>query len=246
MLRNIGDLLGRAVEAIDGEIGEVKGFYFDDRAWVVRYITVDAGSWLSSKEVVIAPSAFKNPLWHSENFPVYLRKDQIENSPLIDPDSPITRDEEIRIIRHYGWPAYWESDSLYQRLVTAAGTAVKTALLENRPATHLLRSTKRLFGSTVTASDGEVGKLLDFVADDISWEIHYMVVESGSWLSGKKVLLAPEWVENADWDTPRLSVGMTREVIKDSPAYDPAYPITRIYENRLYDYYQVPKYWRRY
>lgn len=246
MLRNIGDVRGRPVEAADGDIGEIRGFFFDDRSWVVRYIIIEAGSWLNRREVVISPTAFKNPLWHAKTFPVALRKHQIESSPEIDPAKPITRPEELQIVQHYGWPAYWESDSLYKRLVTVAGAALGTAVAEKHSAVHALRSTEQLFGTLLKATDGDVGKIADLVIDDVSWEIHYIVVDTGTWLAGKKVLIAPEWIEHADWEPPRLSVGMSQKVIRESPAYDPAYPITRIYESRLYDYYEVPKYWRRY
>ena len=61
MLRSIKDLEGYAVGATDGTIGHVEDFYFDDRAWVVRYLVVEAGAWLSSRKVLISPIAIGRP-----------------------------------------------------------------------------------------------------------------------------------------------------------------------------------------
>ena len=45
MLRSVKNLEGYAIGGTDGEIGHAKDFYFDDRAWVVRYLVVDAGTY---------------------------------------------------------------------------------------------------------------------------------------------------------------------------------------------------------
>jgi hypothetical protein len=61
MLRSLNNLGGYAIVAIDGPIGHVKDFYFDDEAWVIRYLSVDTGSWLSSRNVLISPIAIGKP-----------------------------------------------------------------------------------------------------------------------------------------------------------------------------------------
>jgi len=47
MLRSIKQLYGDKLGASDGEIGQVKDFYFDDQNWTVRYLVADTGSWLA-------------------------------------------------------------------------------------------------------------------------------------------------------------------------------------------------------
>ena len=49
MLHTMNELEGYTVGATDGDIGHVKDFYFDDATWVIRYLIVDTGSWLSSR-----------------------------------------------------------------------------------------------------------------------------------------------------------------------------------------------------
>ena len=61
MLRSMSDLQGYAIAATDGDIGHVTDFYFDDEAWVIRFLVVDTGSWLSSRKVLISPIAIGHP-----------------------------------------------------------------------------------------------------------------------------------------------------------------------------------------
>ena len=64
MLRNMKDLLGFSIGATDGIIGTVKDMYFDDAAWVIRYVVVETGAWLSSRRVLISPMAVSAPPWY--------------------------------------------------------------------------------------------------------------------------------------------------------------------------------------
>jgi len=108
-----------------------------------------------------------------------------------------------------------------------------------------LRSTNELLGYDIEATDGEIGHVEDFIADEESWIIHYMVVDTRDWLPGKKVLVSPLWVDYISWAGSRVHVDLTRKMIKDSPEFDPKAPVNREYEERLYDYYGRPKYWLR-
>src|ERR1039457_7661886 len=80
MLRSINDLENYAIHATDGIIGHVKDFYFDDKAWVIRYLVVDAGTWLSSRKLLISPIAIGRPQWMEKILPVSITKEQVRNS----------------------------------------------------------------------------------------------------------------------------------------------------------------------
>jgi hypothetical protein len=58
MLQNIKELYGRKLAALDGDIGHVKDFYFDDENWVIRYLVADTGSWLTGRLVLLTPHVF--------------------------------------------------------------------------------------------------------------------------------------------------------------------------------------------
>jgi uncharacterized protein YrrD len=87
MLRSMNDLEGYAIRATDGTIGHVKDFYFDDQAWVIRYLVVDTGTWLSSRKVLISPIAIGRPDWAEQVLPVSITKEQVKNSPDVDTKS---------------------------------------------------------------------------------------------------------------------------------------------------------------
>jgi hypothetical protein len=106
-----------------------------------------------------------------------------------------------------------------------------------------LRSVGEVAGYHIEASDGEIGHIEDFIFDDETWKIRYVVVDTKNWLPGRKVLVSPLWVEDVSWRKRRVRVDLTQEEIKSSPEYDPTAPVNRQYEERLYDYYGRPRYW---
>jgi len=107
MLRSMKDLEDYALGATDGTIGHVKDFYFDDEAWVIRYLVVETGRWLSSRKVLISPIAIGNPNWVDRILPVSITKEQVKNSPDIDTAKPVSRQHEILDLNYYGFPPYW-------------------------------------------------------------------------------------------------------------------------------------------
>jgi hypothetical protein len=71
-----------------------------------------------------------------------------------------------------------------------------------------------------------------------------MVVDTHKWLRGRKVLLAPTWIDSVDWTKNKVIVNLTKGQVKNSLEYNPSAPVNRAYEARLYDYYGRPKYWK--
>ena len=88
MLRTMKSMENYTIGATDGVIGHVKDFYFDDDAWVVRYLVVQTGDWLSNRKVLISPMAIAEPNWIDKTFPVSLTQAQVKNSPDIDTAAP--------------------------------------------------------------------------------------------------------------------------------------------------------------
>jgi hypothetical protein len=240
MLRSIESLVGYTLRARDGEIGQVHDFYFDDQTWIVRYLVADTGNWLVGRRVLISPFALRQPDWAGQAFPVNLTKEQVKASPPIDTDKPVSRQMEEELHLHYGWPPYWGAA---EGLVAAQMMAQATEQAAGREGDPHLRSVREVSGYRIQARDGEIGHVEDFIAKDETWTIRYMVVDTRNWLPGKKVLVAPTWIDEVDWARESVHVGLLRETIQNSPEYDPSLPVNREYEVRLYDYYGRPKYW---
>jgi hypothetical protein len=113
MLRSIKQLQGNTLGATDGEIGQVKDFYFDDRKWGIRYVIVDTGTWLTERAVLISPRAFGRLREADKVLRVKLTRKQIENGPSINTHKPVSRQYEEEYHRYYGWPYYWQGDALW-------------------------------------------------------------------------------------------------------------------------------------
>ena len=107
----------------------------------------------------------------------------------------------------------------------------------------MLRSMQELKNYTIGATDGEIGHITDFFFDDDSWVIRYLVVETGSWLLTRKVLISPYSLMQPDWMHKRLPVRINREQVKNSPDIDTERPVSRQHEIVYADYYSYPHYW---
>jgi len=106
-----------------------------------------------------------------------------------------------------------------------------------------LRSTHAVSGYHIQATDGEIGHVADFVIDDATWAIRYLIIDTQNWWPGKKVLVAPQWIERVSWDESKVFVNLTQEAIKRSPEYTEDSLLTREYETGLYRHYDRQGYW---
>ena len=181
MHRNINSLVGYKVEATDGEMGKVEEFYFDDQTWVIRYLIVKTGNWLSDRKVLISPVALIKETGRFGGFPVNLTMDQVRKSPNIDTDKPVYRQQETELHQYYPW----------QMPPTDEQIVGKADRNDKRSGDDLhLRSTHAILGYDIETTDGDMGHLKDFIIDDATWKIEYLVIEMRAWPIGKKVLLA--------------------------------------------------------
>jgi uncharacterized protein YrrD len=266
MLREVKDMVGFTISATDGDIGQVRDFYFDDEAWVIRYLIVETGTWLSNRKVLVSPMAIREPNWSVDRFPARLTREQVRNSPGTDTDRPVSRQHELEFYRHYGYPYYWGSSGFWGTgyypgaMLTgngygASGPEYLAAQVEQiRVAREVeeyededphLRSCKEVTGYHIEAKDGEVGHVQGMLVDEESWAIRYLIVNTSNWWLGHQVLVAPEWIADVSWTDQKVMIDLTRQAIKDAPAYDPALLPDRAHEGLVYEHYGRDGYWHR-
>ena len=195
MLHNLETLTGSSVIAEDGEIGVVRNFLFDGRSWTIRYLVVDVGSWLARRSVLLAVTAVDQPDWEKKTFHVRLTREQVSNSPNVDTEKPVSRQQEIAMQEYFGWPAYWMVTAFFPLSVAPAGREYPVHTEED---SHL-RSTWDVAGYQVWATDHEVGRLEGFIMDDASWHLGYLDVKTGDWLHSRSVLVPTGWVKSISW-----------------------------------------------
>jgi hypothetical protein len=248
MLRRTSHLTSAYVlKAEDGEIGRCKDFLFDDEKWAIRYMVADTGKWLPGRKVLLSPILLGRPDWATLSFPVDLTRRQIEESPPLDEHRPVSRRYEKKISKYYDMAYYWTGGAIWENFVSpsalrGAGRGEEETEQQQSDDVHL-RSTKEVIGYHIEATDREVGHVEDFLVEDETWCIRYLLVDTGNWLPGHKVLLSPLWVVSADWKKRRVRVDVSDRQVKDSPAYDPKAPLERKYETRIFDHYGRRTYW---
>jgi hypothetical protein len=247
MLSTAKTLKGYRLEGLDGKIGKAKEFYFDDRHWTIRYLVADTGYWLPGRQVLISPYslvAIQRDIFDPE-IKIDLTKAQIEASPPLDSDKPVSRQCELAFYGHYLFPMYWGgpySWGPYPYPMRDRGQW-KTSTQPEKAGDHHLRSTNGVSGHHIQALDGEIGHVADFIIDDETWAIRYLIVDTHNWWPGKKVLVSPQWIERVSWGERKVFVNLDRETIKQSPEYTEESLLTRDYEIKLHGHYKRKGYW---
>ena len=250
MLKRSKELKGLKLSARDGEIGKVKEFYFDDENWTVRYMVADTGGWLTGRQVLISPYALGTPQLDAGIIPVNLAKKEIEESPSIGTDAPVSRQFERTYFAYYNLPPYWGGPHLwgpsyYPYPVDARTIQQASESPIDREGDPHLRSTAEVSSYRIQARDGEIGHVEDFLIDDETWSIRYLVVDTRNWWPGKKVLVSPEWIDEVRWNEAKVFLHLSRTAIKDAPEYIEGMGITRDYETQMHRHYRLEGYWTR-
>lgn len=254
MLRSIRQLQGATIAASDGPIGSIRDFYFDDRWWTVRYLVVDTGKWLPGRMVLLSPAVVGRLDWSQRTVEVSLTREQVKGSPDVEEHRPVSRQQELTHLRYYGVPPYWLGPDLwgaapYPTRLSGAEQAELDRTIEHAQQVAVaqgddhLRSMKEVAGYQIDATDGELGEIDDFLVDEETWAIRYLVINTSRWWFGKQVLIPPSWATSVSWDTRTVSVSVTRERVKESPPYDASAHLDRQWEADYHRHHGKPPYW---
>jgi hypothetical protein len=218
MLRSIGQLYGRKLGVLDGEIGHLKDFYFDDKNWAVRYVAAETGIWLASRQVLLSPHALGKACLARKVLTVNLTRKQIEDSPSLEWHKPVSRQFEEEYYRYYGWPNYWQGDGLwgmngspFLRIPAKPLPTKRVAVIEPRRerADAHLHSTRTLKGYNIQAGSEIIGHVCDFIMDYKSWAIRQLVIKTTGKLFGKKMQIPPRKVDRINYMESTMFVNLT-------------------------------------
>jgi hypothetical protein len=212
---------------------------------------VDTGKWLPGRKVLISPIALGGVDWEGKKLQVKLSRQQVENSPDVVTHKPVSRQYEIALSKYYGYPYYWTGPDVWgpaalpevpiEGVLEREGEANEVLPEEDL---HL-HSVVEVAGYYIDATDGQIGHVDDFIVEDTTWEIRYLVIDTRNWLVGKKVLIAPGWIHRVNWRDSKVYVNLSRDTIQNSPEYDGSLPVAREYETQLHQHYDQPRYWER-
>jgi sporulation protein YlmC with PRC-barrel domain len=246
MLHKVKTLSGYNLHSLDGEIGNVEEFYFDDHHWTIRYLVANTGSWLTGRQVLISPYALAAVNKEAQYIAIDLTKKQIEDSPALDSDKPVSLQFEESYNKYYGWPMYWSGPCMwgtYPYILRDPKMWSESSTNEKSWNPHL-RSTSAVSGYNIDAADGEIGHVEDFIIDDETWAIRYLVIDTQNWWpGGKAVVISPQWIERVSWDLSKVFVNLSYDAIKNAPEYTTETLLNRDYETKLYNHYNRHGYW---
>jgi uncharacterized protein YrrD len=228
MFQSIKKLYRETLRALDGEIGHVNDFYFDDKTWAVRYLVADTSSWISGRLVLLAPHAFGNLDQNRSFLLVNLTRQQIESSPPIESHKPVSRQYEYDYYSYYAWPSYWMGEGIWGPNAFPIAqpppsplpieVAGKSDNARNVNDPHL-RSTHAVTGYHLQTSEETIGHVTDFMMDDKSWAICHLVVKTGTWFSGKEIVISPSHVDRINYEDSKVFVNLTKEAILQAPEF---------------------------
>lgn len=254
MLQVASALKDYAIEASDGRIGTVSDFLFDDRTWKLRWLVVNVGTWWTGHKVLLHPSVIAGIDHGRRELAVTLTKERVKGSPDVREDEPVSQQIEYNLHSYYGWDPMWAGNSyfgggamaspllsppLYGGFAVGEAAGVGAGANEGDP--HL-RSIVTVTGCHIHATDGDIGHLENFMVDDVSWAIHYLIIDTKNWWSGKHVLLSPHAVQDISYLDHKVRLSVTRDQVKASPPWDPSTIIEQAYQRRLHAHYAWPGY----
>jgi PRC-barrel domain protein len=219
MLRSANKIIGHRLSALDGEIGRATDFLLDDGQWVLRYLVVETGAWLAKRRVLIAPAVLNKADWTSRRMVLEATREQVKTAPVLEADMP-SRQHELELSRHYGWNVCGLGD--YPPDPAMVPLPEGSPSLAGDP--HL-SSVKELVGYGLEAQDGNVGHIEDFIVEDDTWSIRYLVIDSRSWLSGRKLLIETAWLGAVNHEDRQISVQVPGSRIEALPDFDPGAPV---------------------
>lgn len=98
-------------------------------------------------------------------------------------------------------------------------------------------------GYAIEATDGRLGTVSDLLFEDVGWIVRWLVVDTGNWLPGRKVLLPLSALGQPDRALRHFPIKLTMQQVKDSPNVDTDQPVSRQIETHVHDYFGWDPYW---
>lgn len=243
MKRSLNELIRYAIKANDGLKGTVKDFLFDEESWTIRYLEADLGIVFPGKKVLIPTIFLDNPDWEKAQFPVHLTKEAIKNCPEREAHLSVSRAYEEELNKYYNINAYWpvskKTMSSPPMFNTSMAVPVPRRLTNEDDLDTNLRSFKEVFGYYLVFNDKNKGYIKDFIIDDETWQLVYIVVDIGHWYSiSKEVMLAVSWMDSISYVDQTISINQNSSILKNAPGFDASSPVNVDYEKSIFDHYQ--------
>jgi hypothetical protein len=251
------------IQASDHGSGTISDLYFDDATWIVRYLVVDTGGWLSGRrQVLISPEALTGIDVNARLFQTKLTEEQIRNSPRSNSEQTVSRQQEELLSQYYGWSPYWLTpasvypfpgtytyppypagvsrtrEMLTGTLPSGIDEAARARVEAIKNQEIHLRSFQEIKSYGLRASDGDIGEVDDLLVDSTDWQVTHFIVDSRRWWPGGQVVIDKGMVEDIIWSDRRISVAMNQDQVKQAPPYNREMSLTEAFQTEVSQYYK--------
>ena len=249
MLQSVKQIIDRPIRTTDGMIGKSVDAYFDDYFWVLRYLVLDTGTWLSRQRILLPPAVLGRPDWTAEYIPVALTKNQMAERLGLENNGQFSPKKRKHTPHSHVSPPQ-ETDSALLPGPRPPGLDLKGKSVLDKPGASQpetqdephLRSAKEIMGYNVQTMDSAVpGFLDDLIIDDSNWEIPYLVVDARDWLAKKEVLVTPQHICSISWKEHVVHLNLWQDSVKKCPTYHGS-PITHDLQKEMVDKSGLPKF----
>ncbi|WP_079478773.1 PRC-barrel domain-containing protein [Halobacillus salinus] len=238
MIHNERFIEGYTIHATDGELGKVDAFLFDDEKWVVRYLVVDTRKWLFGRKVLISPISIQDIHHEEEHISVDLTKEQVKDSPDIDTEQPVSREQEAKVNMFFDWGSYWGEPGIWGSGVYPAELAQQEAMEmaeEEGPESHV-RKTSEVIGYEVADRDsGPAGEVDNFLIDDETWKIRYVLIRFTDGEEERIVPVEAERITGISWPDKKVHASIERSALPNAPTYNPEKPFDDDFKRKVHD-----------
>ncbi|MDF0601564.1 PRC-barrel domain-containing protein [Psychromarinibacter sp. C21-152] len=230
MLLSYNDLRSYAIRAVDERTGNVNDVFFDDHTWRVRYLVAHTGFLLTGRESLIGTARLGEPDATRMEVPVDLTEEELKSADRPEADAPVSQ-QPGRTMADWEagvWPpflvgtgmAYTPGLAHEQLGLAVAAKEADAGAEEGRQGDPHLRSMSEVSGYTVAATDGEIGSVSDFLIDPADWRLRHLVIDTGTWLPGRRVVVTTDWIEGVSWPDRHIHVDVDKEHIENAPPLD--------------------------
>ena len=219
MNARFSEIKNTEIFAVDGPIGTVVDLLVEDGHWMIRYLVVELNSSVTShsSRVLISPAAIAEADLESRTIKTVLESHRVKNSPTLDDNQSVSRQHELALVEHYGWPIYWFGRTFLppQELDALAGG--DQSLLVNESASVSLRSAREICGYRILSRNGNAGVMNDLVINLQKWSVVNGVAESSTWLPSASSMFSTRHIQSVDWSSREITVDLSREVLIAEP-----------------------------
>jgi len=245
MLRHASKIIGCDVVSSDGSVGKVHDILFDEVSWTFQHLVADIGSWLAGERVLLPLAAVGEVDEVERQLQVHLTKGEIEHCSGVSTCTTASEEAQVLLGKYWMWTttSFAHLPPEASRVMDSEATADEKEEVEDKVESRL-RSVRESDGYHIAAPDGDIGHLTELVVDSDTWQIQYLVVNTGNWLLRRNVLIPRAALESIHWADRKVHLSITKNEIKNSPEYDPKEMLDRDYEQTLHDHYGHRPYWQ--